>query len=463
MTPTFDLMPSNGPLRSFEELGALVCDCAKPGLMKRELDEVSRTKQRFDRQDRDRPFTSTAPGRALFARYDILQKLARYIDDTLAPKPPPEAPKPPRVLRRLIRLIDSETLALVAVDALINKIVAGWDWQDESCAMKVALAVGRDLRDEIEMARLRDPDKADYRRVMEADNRRRALGRYRTLEWPNDILLRAGWWLLNCAETCDLFESEQRRVGRNLLTLLKIAGGYWGVIKELRTELSLARPYYLPHRSPPEDWTSWRTEYGPDRMPATFVRDEHPDTVAAVQAAFESGQIERHASGVSNVQRVPWTINEFMVPVVEKLAEHVETRFKTLAGDGAELFKTALCDDMGLARNFIGGPFWTPYNIDFRGRLNALPHFHVGREDRVRCLFLFWNGQPVGDSAHWIEVAVANAAGEKGTWRERHNWVFKNRDLIRRVAADPFETVEHWKDFSDPFQFVAASRELVAA
>jgi Autographiviridae RNA polymerase len=354
-------------------------------------------------------------------------------------------------------------LALVAVDALINTIVAGWDWNDESCAMKVALAVGQDLRDEIEMARLRDPDKADYRRVMEADNRHRALGRYRTLEWSNSVLVRAGWWLLKCAEQCTLFDSEERQVGRNKLTLPKITDGHWEAIKELRKELSLARPYYLPHLNPPPDWTSFRTEYGPDRMPATFVRDEHPHTVAAIQAAFESGQLERQASGVSNVQRVPWTINEFMVPVVEKLACHVERRFKTLAGDDVECFKTALRDDIDLARHLVGRPFWTPYNIDFRGRLNALPHFHIGGEDRVRCLFLFWNGQPVGDSANWLEIAVANAAGRKGTWRERHDWVFDKRDLIRRVAADPFETVEHWKDFSDPFQFVAASRELVAA
>jgi hypothetical protein len=35
--------------------------------------------------------------------------------------------------------------------------------------------------------------------------------------------------------------------------------------------------------------------------------------------------------------------------------------------------------------------------------------------------------------------------------------------LIRRTANDPFETVEHWKKFSDPFQFVSACRELIAA
>jgi hypothetical protein len=134
-------------------------------------------------------------------------------------------------------------------------------------------------------------------------------------------------------------------------------------------------------------------------------------------------------------------INEAMIPVVERLACHVEKRFGTLAGHDAECFKAALRDDMALARQLVGGPFWTPYNIDFRGKLNALPHFHIGREDRVRSLFMFRNGQPVSGSAYWIEIAVANAAGRKGPWRERHDWVADNSDLIRRVAADPFGTL----------------------
>jgi Autographiviridae RNA polymerase len=447
--------------RSFGDLGEALR--TKHGLIEGKLNEISRTRERAERQDRDRPFTATPTGRALFRRSPILQSLAPYIASTLEPSPDPEKPAAPKALKRLLRLVEPELLALVAVDALINVIVAGWDWEDESCGMKVALAVGKDLRDEIEMARLRDPDRIDYNRVMKAKNRHVALWRYRTLEWSNRVTVRAGRWLLECADACDLFESEQRQVGRNVLTLPKIADGHWEAIKALREELSLARPYYLPHRTVPPDWTAWRTEYGPDRMPATFVRDEHPDTVAAIKAAFESGQLDRHAKGVSNVQRVPWTINEPMIPVVERLACHVEKRFRTLLGDEAECFKVALSDDMALARKLVGAPFWTPYNVDFRGRLNPLPHFHIGREDRVRSLFLFWNGQPIGNSADWLEIAVANAAGQAGAWRQRTDWAFEKRDLIRRVASDPFETVQHWKDFSDPFQFVAACRELVAA
>jgi hypothetical protein len=57
---------------------------------------------------------------------------------------------------------------------------------------------------------------------------------------------------LNCAEACDLFESEQRQIGRNVLTP-RSRMGHWEEIKKLRKELSLARPYYLPHFKAPPD------------------------------------------------------------------------------------------------------------------------------------------------------------------------------------------------------------------
>jgi hypothetical protein len=71
---------SDGPLRSFEELGAaLGRDCARPGLIDRRLDEVSRTKRASTVSTLTRPFTATPTMRAFFARYNILPKLAAYI------------------------------------------------------------------------------------------------------------------------------------------------------------------------------------------------------------------------------------------------------------------------------------------------------------------------------------------------------------------------------------------------
>jgi hypothetical protein len=76
-------------VRSFEELGTTLGHegAKKPALIDRRLDEVGRTKQRFERQQ-DRPFTATDLGRKFFARSKILQNLAAYIEA--------DAPKPPR-------------------------------------------------------------------------------------------------------------------------------------------------------------------------------------------------------------------------------------------------------------------------------------------------------------------------------------------------------------------------------
>jgi hypothetical protein len=115
-----NMRPNRSPLRSFSELGdAVGQDRAKHGLIDRRLDEVSATKRRSDREHLDRPFTATPTGRALFARYDILQKLAAYIDC-------PEAPPSAASAASAYPSCRARGLGLAAVDALINTIVAGW-------------------------------------------------------------------------------------------------------------------------------------------------------------------------------------------------------------------------------------------------------------------------------------------------------------------------------------------------
>src|SRR5262249_41502150 len=156
---------------------------------------------------------------------------------------------------------------------------------------------------------------------------------------------------IECASAADIFDTEYRQVGRNILHFPKIRDDHWRAVEELREELAFARPYYLPHDKPPPDWIDWRTEYGDNRVSATFVRDEHPDTVAAVKAAFADGSIKEHAEGVSNVQRVAWIINEPMIEVVGKLIYEVDRRFKTLGSDDARIYREQVQRDLALARH----------------------------------------------------------------------------------------------------------------
>ena len=48
-------------------------------------------------------------------------------------------------------------------------------------------------------------------------------------------------------------------------------------------------------------------------------------------------------------------------------------------------------------------------------------------------------GQHAGRPIDWLEIAIANAFGNKGTWVDRHEWVAKpeNRELIKAVSIDP--------------------------
>jgi hypothetical protein len=280
-------------------------------------DEISLTLERHKKQHSGL-FTVSPTGRAVFREYTLLRNLAAYMAG-------PDAPKPPRKLRELVRLVDPEVLALVAVHALINAIDAEWDFTDRALRMKLLLKIGEDLRGEIEMITLRERDRKEHRRVVKARNRHLALWHHRTQKWPPSLLVHAGAWLYDCALRCDLFEEEKRQVGRSgsWVWLPKISDRRQAEFDEIYTKLSLARPYYLPHDKPPPDWTSFRTEYGPNRLPATFVRAKHPDTVKAVQATFENGRMTRHASGVNIIQRVPWVINDRMLPIVEALATEI--------------------------------------------------------------------------------------------------------------------------------------------
>ena len=275
-------------------------------------------------------------------------------------------------------------------------------------------------------------------------------------------------WLLDCVVCAfDFFDLDEKK-------LPMIAPHHQKAVDRLREELIYAYPYYLPLLAPPPDWKGWRSHYE-GRISATFVRDSHPDTVREIKAAFADGSMKQHVDGVNAIQRVPFVINEPMLRVVRTFALELA---KAKAGGGlfdeemtSNLIKCDLATAEFLAKR---GRFWTPCNIDTRGRVYGLPHFNFQREDHVRALFLFAEEcEPIGPRPlrpdriiapiHWLEIAVANHFGIKRTWQERLDWVAKEQALIRRVAADPIGTLDDWRKASDPFSFVAACMELSAA
>ena len=60
--------------------------------------------------------------------------------------------------------------------------------------------------------------------------------------------------------------------------------------------------------------------------------------------------------------------------------------------------------------------FWVPLNIDFRGRLYGIPHFNFSRADHIRGLFVFADGEPIGeDGLRWLKAHGA-ARADGNSW-----------------------------------------------
>jgi DNA-directed RNA polymerase, mitochondrial len=124
--------------------------------------------------------------------------------------------------------------------------------------------------------------------------------------------------------------------------------------------------------------------------------------------------------------------------------------------------------------------FYTAMNLEWRGRVYSVPSFNFQREDRVRALFLFARGEPIGEEGvYWLKVHVANCGDfngiKKRPFGERVKWVDDNLELIRSMAEIPVsmfkrwveQTAKHpehkWQGPDKPFLFLSACLELSAA
>ena len=120
--------------------------------------------------------------------------------------------------------------------------------------------------------------------------------------------------------------------------------------------------------------------------------------------------------------------------------------------------------------------FYIPHNLDWRGREYPMTNFNFQREDRVRALFLFKDGEPIGEEGiAWLKVHVANCGDfgkvSKKSYEERIKWVDENIGAIQNCAQQDWEHsgplskdgLEFWPKADKPFLFLAACVELTKA
>lgn len=103
--------------------------------------------------------------------------------------------------------------------------------------------------------------------------------------------------------------------------------------------------------------------------------------------------------------------------------------------------------------------FYTPWNMDFRGRMYMLSTFNYHRADHIKAMFQFARGKAVTD-AKWIKVHLANCGDfgkiSKQSFEDRVAWVDENHDQLIACAEDFKGSFGDWSRADKPFQFLAA-------
>ena len=299
------------------------------------------------------------------------------------------------------------------------------------------------------------------------------------------LRIKFGDWAIEMLRTLPIFALE----GDILVPTAELGE----LLGEFIVEEIIKKPLLSPMFEPPVPWTQV-SKGGVPGYSISLVSGHHPKTEAAWRHAIAHGKMDRVLAALNYLQSIPFVINELVLafmrserrPPVQKPArgEMWKVRHRGPVQDQWKEYLSEMAREMELELAMYiheRGRFWTPMHLEFRGRVIPIPNFHFGREDRVRGLFLFADGQPIGvEGLKWLKAHVA-ARADGNTWsrlkkpshlnrEQRIAWTEENLPLLRKIGeavrrGDDPETIG-WalpSEDEERYQFLAGCLELVQA
>ena len=268
------------------------------------------------------------------------------------------------------------------------------------------------------------------------------------------------------------------------------------LLNDVLVRAIVANPLLTPSAAPPQPWTEVRKGGLPSDHWAQppLIRDHHPSIENAARKAIGTGRMQPLLDAIHALQTVPFTIN---VPVLHFLRRFNPSAIpappeKSNLGPGQYWFAKKKYSEAKAERSAwdlivataeaMAERFYVLLNIDFRGRVYPIPHFNFTRDDRVRGLFLFADGKPIG--AHGLKCLKAHVAARADgvAWSdhtgprlselnfdERVAWTDRNSELLLKIGKSVLEGDDpatlDWalRGNDEPIQFIAACAELAQA
>lgn len=402
--------------------------------------------------------------------------------------------------------ISCESAAVIILKAILSKLV-----KPEGIPITpMASAIGRTLEDEIRFGRIRDKEKEHFKKAIADNLNKRAGASYKKaymqavetsmlekgqLEdawgtWSPTEAVHVGIKMLEIViQSTQLVELKRYGAGNAAADVEMVHLSDFWVKKMAQRGFSLAgiAPVYQPCVVPPKPWTGvvGGGYWAKGRRPLPLIR---LGSKSAVER-YEDVYMPEVYDAVNIIQNTPWKVNKKVLDVVnmveklnntpiddipqmeplkpEEYAGETEEELKAWKKAAAGIYRREKArQSRRLSLSFIVNQankfsqfkaIWFPYNMDWRGRVYAVPMFNPQGNDMQKGLLTLAVGKPIGaDGFKWLKVHGANCAGvDKVTFEERIKWVEDNHDNIMAAAKAPMDSIEWWGKLDSPFCFLA--------
>ncbi|WWT42845.1 RNA polymerase [Escherichia phage 216Ecol046PP] len=402
--------------------------------------------------------------------------------------------------------ISCESAAVIILKVILSKLV-----KPEGIPITpMASAIGRTLEDEIRFGRIRDKEKEHFKKAIADNLNKRAGASYKKaymqavetsmleqgqLEdawgtWSPTEAVHVGIKMLEIViQSTQLVELKRYGAGNAAADVEMVHLSDFWVKKMAQRGFSLAgiAPVYQPCVVPPKPWTGvvGGGYWAKGRRPLPLIRLGSKSAVAR----YEDVYMPEVYDAVNIIQNTPWRVNKKVLDVVnmveklnntpiddipqmeplkpEEYAGETEEELKAWKKAAAGIYRREKArQSRRLSLSFIVNQankfsqfkaIWFPYNMDWRGRVYAVPMFNPQGNDMQKGLLTLAVGKPIGaDGFKWLKVHGANCAGvDKVTFEERIKWVEDNHDNIMAAAKAPMDSIEWWGKLDSPFCFLA--------
>lgn len=410
-----------------------------------------------------------------------------------------------------VQKLEPDAVALLTARTVLDGITRG------DTIVRIATMVATMVEDEINYRIFKAYDKADFKRAVSREQRVNGSSYHRmrtslkhlmnnkslqTEAWSPREKLQVGSKLVEIMmETTGLVTKEERVTGPNKTTVYLVATSAtmeW--IQKEGDRTSLLSPVYLPTIIPPRPWTSpvdggyWSNRVR--SLPLVKTRSkEYLEELsnADMDGVYDAVNAMQHTAWkingqVIDVMRTLWdsastlggipSANELPEPIKpeflseerpkELWSEDEMTAFKAWKRQAQEVhtrnaklksLRLQFVKILNIAESFRDeDEIYFPYQLDFRGRVYAVPMFlNPQGSDVAKGLLTFANAVPLNDdnAVAWLAIHGSNCFGyDKDTLQGRVEWVEQHEAEIIACANDPYNN-HLWADADKPFAFLA--------